>query len=80
MGGSIIHERTPAKWLTFILAFTVKIGDFVLVPVGKDKHEAVAKVVNIEYFSEENVPLPVEKTKRIICKCTDKDFPHPQSK
>lgn len=59
---------------------SVKIGDFVLVPVGKDKHEAVAKVVNMEYFSEENVPLPVEKTKRIICKCTDKDFPHPQSK
>ena len=22
MGGSIIHERKPAKWLTFILAFT----------------------------------------------------------
>ena len=24
MGGSIIHERKPAKWLTFILAFTTK--------------------------------------------------------
>ena len=23
MGGSIIHERKPAKWLTFILAFTL---------------------------------------------------------
>ena len=22
MGGSIIHERIPVKWLTFILAFT----------------------------------------------------------
>ena len=24
MGGSIIHERKPAKWLTFILAFTAR--------------------------------------------------------
>lgn len=45
-----------------------------LVPAGKDNHEAVVKVVNIEYFSEENVPLSVEKTKRIIRKCTNEDF------
>ena len=37
-------------------------------------HEAVVEVVNIEYFSEENVPLPVEKTKQIIRKCKDEDF------
>ncbi len=41
---------------------------------GNDNHEAVVEVVNIEYFSEENVPLPVEKRKRIIGKCTDEDF------
>ncbi len=56
---------------------SIEIGDFVLVPVGKDNHEAVVEVVNIEYFSEENVPLPVEKTKRIIRKCTDEDFDPP---
>ena len=32
------------------------------------------KVVNIEYFSEENVPLPLEKTKRIIRKCKDEEL------
>ena len=53
---------------------SIEIGDFVLVPAGKDNHEAVVEVVNIEYFSEENVPLPIEKTKRIIRKCTDEDF------
>lgn len=37
----------------------------------------VVEVVNIEYFSEENVPLPIEKTKRIIRKCTDEDFDQP---
>ena len=40
---------------------SIEIGDFVLVPAGKDNHEAVVEVVNIEYFSEENVPLPIEK-------------------
>lgn len=58
---------------------SIEIGDFVLVPAGKDNHEAVVEVVNIEYFSEENVPLPIEKTKRIIRKCTDDDFNLPES-
>lgn len=56
---------------------SIEIGDFVLVPAGKDNHEAVVEVVNIEYFSEENVLLPVEKTKRIIRKCMDEDFDPP---
>ena len=52
-------------------------GDFVLVPAGKDNHEAVVEVVKKEYFAEENVPLPMEKTKHIIRKCTDVDFDLP---
>ena len=54
---------------------SIEIGDFVLVPAGN--HEAVVEVVNIEYFSEDDVPLPIEKTKRIIRKCTDDDFDLP---
>ena len=38
---------------------SIEIGDFVLLPAGKNNHEAVVEVVNIEYFSEENVPLPI---------------------
>lgn len=53
---------------------SIEVGDFVLVPAGKDNHEAVVEIVNIEYFGEENVPLPVEETKKIIRKCTDDDF------
>ena len=45
-----------------------------LVPVGKDNHEAVVEVVNIEYLSEDNVPLHIDKTKHIISKCTGDDF------
>lgn len=47
---------------------SIEIGDFVVVPVGKDNHEAVVEVVGIEYFDEENVPLPIEKIKPIIRK------------
>ena len=56
---------------------SIEIGDFVLVPAGKDNHEAVVKVVNIEYFDEENVPLPIKNTKEIICKCMDENFASP---
>lgn len=52
---------------------SIEIGDFVLVPAGKDNHEAVVEVVHIEYFDKENVPFPIEKTKRIIRKCTEED-------
>ena len=48
-----------------------------IVPAGKDNHEAVVEVVKKEYFAEENVPLPMEKTKHIIRKCTEDDFDLP---
>ena len=53
---------------------SIEVGDFVLVPAGKDNHEAVVEVVKKEYFPEEEVPLPFDKTKHIIRKCTDEDF------
>ena len=56
---------------------TIEVGDFVLVPAGKNNHEAVVEVVKKEYFAEEDVPLPMEKTKHIIRKCTDADFDLP---
>ena len=56
---------------------SIEVGDYVIVPAGKDNHQAVVEVVNIEYFTEDDVPLPVDKTKRIIRKCTDDDFDPP---
>ncbi|MEG0109370.1 MAG: hypothetical protein RR705_11070, partial [Lachnospiraceae bacterium] len=46
----------------------IEVDDFVIVPAGKDNHEAIVKVVNIEYFKDDNVPLPIDKIKRIIRK------------
>lgn len=53
---------------------TLQIGDLVFVPVGKDGRMAIVEIVDIEYFSEDEVPLPLDKVKRIIRKCTDGDF------
>ena len=52
----------------------LKIGDLCIVPVGKDNHEAVVRIEKIEFFSEDNVPLPLDKTKMIIRKCTEDDL------
>ena len=52
---------------------SIEVGDFVYVPVGKYNHEVMVEVVNIEYFSEEKTPIPLEKIKRIIGKVEDDD-------
>lgn len=55
----------------------IAVGDFVIVPVGKENHHSKAEVVKVEYFSEADVPLPAAYTKRIIRKCTKPDFTSP---
>lgn len=52
----------------------IEIGDYVIVPVGKDNHEEIVNVVNIDYFNEENAPFPMDKLKWIIRKCTLDDL------
>lgn len=55
----------------------IDIGDSVVVPAGKDNHQAVVKVVDIEYFTEDSAPLPVEKVKRIIRKWMEDELDVP---
>lgn len=50
---------------------SIEVGDYVIVSAGEDNHEAVVRVVNIEYFDKVSAPLPVEKTKWIIRKCEE---------
>lgn len=52
----------------------VQTGDFVIVPAGEDNEEKVAEVVKVEYFREEYVPFPLEKTKKMIRICTYEDL------
>lgn len=53
------------------------VGDRVIVPAGKENRRSAAEVVKVEYFAKENVPLPLDRTKHIIRKCTDEDLDSP---
>ncbi len=56
---------------------SIEVGDFVVVPVGKDNREITAKVMKKEYFPTDDVPLSLEQTKHIIRKCKDSEFFNP---
>ena len=56
--------------------YTLKIGDKVVVAVGDESHLAIAKIIRIDYFPEDQVPFPINRTKPILRKCT-KDELHP---
>ena len=47
---------------------SIKIGDRVIVPVGKDNKEKLGKVVNFWRIAEEHLSYPAKKTKKIIRK------------
>ena len=46
----------------------ISVGDEVIVPVGEDETEKLAKVTSISEYRYDKVPYPVLKTKRIIAK------------
>lgn len=47
---------------------TLEAEDYVIVAVGKDNHESVAKIESIEYHPAEDAPFPLDKIKKIIRK------------
>jgi hypothetical protein len=53
---------------------SIEIDDLVKVPVGKNNRECIATVVDIEYFKEDNLPMPLDKVKKIICKYVPIDY------
>ena len=58
-GGKTYYYRTDDE--------TIDIDDYVLVPVGHHD-EKIVKVVDVEVFSECDVPMPLERVKSIISK------------
>ena len=45
---------------------TIQVGDQVEVPVGSDGTERIVTVSKKEYFSEDKLPMPIEKVKSIL--------------
>lgn len=70
---SVIFESPYKSYYYLTDDDSIDIGDFVIVPAGKDNHEAIVEVIHIEYFSEADAPFPVDNTKKIIRKCTDEE-------
>lgn len=54
---------------------SITIGDYVVVPVGVENKESVAKVVSVEKHLRISAPFPIEKTKKIIGKYVKDDTP-----
>lgn len=48
---------------------TLKKGDYVYVPYGYKNEELMAKVISVEEFRSDDLPVPLEKMKFIIEKC-----------
>lgn len=44
------------------------VGDLAVVTAGEDNHEVVVKINSIEYYSENEVPFPVDNVKHILRK------------
>ena len=70
---SVIFEEGGKTYFYLTDEDNIHIGDYVIVPAGRDNHHRVVKVVDVEYYAEENVPLPLDKMKHIISKCEDVD-------
>lgn len=66
---SVVFSENSKSYYYMTDDETIKIGDYVLVPVGETNEEKRVKVVNVEYFTSENAPYPVNRTKKIIEKC-----------
>ena len=71
---SVIFEEGQKSYYYLTEDDSIEVGDFVIVPAGKDNHEAIVEIVNIEYFPKSDTPFPIEKTKHIIRKCTDEEL------
>ena len=65
---AVVYEDGPYPYHYRTEDTALKIGDKVVVPVGRQNTERIATVVSVEQHSRLTVPYPVEKTKFIIRK------------
>lgn len=53
---------------------TLKAGDRVIVPAGRENRESIVMIDSVEYCPKEKPPFPLDKLKRVIRKCTEEDL------
>jgi len=66
-----IVDTAEVRWYVCTLPL-VQVGDFVLVPYGKDNVEKKARVMRLDkHVSEQVSPLPIRQIKEIVGLCMD---------
>ncbi len=48
---------------------TLRPGDWVIVPAGAKNRETRVRVEEVEYFRENELPMPLERVKRVLRRC-----------
>ena len=71
---SVSFENSYTTYYYLTEDDSITAGDLVVVPAGRDNRLTVAKVTKVEYFAAEDVPFPIEKTKKILRRCTDEEL------
>ena len=66
-------QFTTGKWYYYRATDnSLQVGDFVIVPAGMIGEQKIGQVVGIQRCSRFNAPYPVNKTKLIIKKATER--------
>lgn len=63
---AVIYDNNPYPYHYRTEDTLLKIGDKVVVPVGRQNREIVAEIVSVEEHTRRTVPYPVEKVKFIL--------------
>ena len=61
-----VQPRGMVGTFYYIANEDVKVGQQVLIPFGSDDHTILGTVTKVNYYSEDEVPFPLEKMKTIL--------------
>ena len=65
---SVVFKNEEKSYYYIADSDEFKIDDYVLVPIGKNATPVAVRIVNIEYFTASEAPIPPYKTKHILGK------------
>lgn len=71
---SVVFDEGHKSYYYLTDDASIETDDLVLVPAGKDNDEKIVRVVDVDYYAKDDLPILYEYTKHIIRKCTDEDF------
>lgn len=70
----VIFEEGQKSYYYIADDESIRKGDYVVVPAGKENRLEVAKVIAADWYVESEVPFPMNETKHIIRRCLAEDI------